>query len=93
MSQTKDFMPDGAYYDMVKEYLFQTGAIKTCPIHGNILIDSGFDTDDLYAMVTDTYNKDYGDELPVSYDAFHEIVQDIMRSTFDDCPECHHAME
>lgn len=60
MSQTKDFMPDGAYYDMVKEYLFQIGAIESCPIHGNVLIDNGFDTEYMYAMVTDAYKKDHG---------------------------------
>lgn len=93
MSQTKDFMPDGAYYDMVKDYLFQIKAIESCPIHGNVLIDNGFDTENLYAMVTDEYKKDCGNELPVSYDAFHELVDEIMQEAVDECPECHHAME
>lgn len=93
MSQTKDFMPDGAYYDMVKDYLFQIGAIESCPIHGNVLIDNGFDTENLYAMVTDEYKKDCGNELPISYSAFHELVDEIMKETVDECLECHHAME
>ena len=93
MSRTKDFMPDGEYYEEVKSYLFQIGAITTCPIHGNILIDCGLDTDEMYAKVTAAYKKDYGNKPPFSYTVFHELVQDIMRDTFADCPECHHAME
>ncbi len=93
MSRTKDFMLDGIYYEDVKNYLFQVGAITTCPIHGNILIDNGLDTNELYAKVTTAYKRDYGNQLPVSYSAFHELVQDIMRDTFNDCPECRHAME
>ena len=93
MSQTKDFMPDGAYYDMVKDYLFRIGAIKNCPIHRNVLIDNGFDTEYMYDMVTDVYKKDCGNELPISYSAFHELVDEIMKETVDECLECHHAME
>ncbi len=93
MSQTKDFMPDGAHYDMVKDYLFQIGAIESCPIHGNVLIDNSFDTKEMYAMVTSAYKKDYGNELPISYFDFHKLVDEIMKNTFYDCPECHHAME
>ncbi len=93
MSQTKDFMPDGAYYDMVKEYLFRIGAIKNCPIHGNVLIERDSDTEYMYAMVTDAYKKDCGNELPISYSAFHELVDEIMQEAVDECRECHHAME
>ena len=93
MSRTKDFMPDGIYYEDVKNYLFKIGAIETCPIHGNIQIDRGLDTDEMYARVTAAYKKDYGNNPPFSYTVFHKLVQDIMRDTFDDCPECRHAME
>lgn len=93
MSRTKDFMPDGIYYEDVKNYLFQIGAIETCPIHGNILIDRGLDEREMYARVTSAYKKDCSGDLPISYSAFHELVQDIMRYTFDACPECRHAME
>lgn len=93
MSQTKDFMPDGAYYDMVKEYLFRIGAIESCPIHGNVLTDNGFDTEYMYAMVTDAYKKDHGNELPISYSDFQGLVDEIMKETVDECPECQHEME
>lgn len=93
MSRTKDFMQDGIYYEDVKNYLFQIGAIETCPIHGNILIDRGLDEREMYARVTSAYKKDCSGDLQISYSAFHELVQDIMRDTFADCPECHHAME
>lgn len=93
MSRTKDFMPDGAHYEMVKGYLFQIGAIENCPYHGNILIDCCLNEDVLYAKVTSAYKKDYGGDLPVSYSDFREIVQDIMKNTSYECPECQHEME
>lgn len=93
MSQTKDFMPDGTHYEMVKDYLFQIGAIESCPIHENVLIDNGFDTESLYAMVTDAYKKDCGNELPISYSDFHKLVDEITKDAPYECRECHHAME
>ncbi|HAW34257.1 MAG TPA: hypothetical protein DCX19_06515 [Alphaproteobacteria bacterium] len=54
----------------------------------NIPESAGF-----FEKLKDMLKKDCGNELPISYSAFHELVDEIMQEAVDECPECHHAME
>ncbi len=74
--------------EIATDILLKIEAIKTCPIHDDILLDQYFGEDECYARATALYKKEYGSHLPYSFEAFHDAIKEVSSETYDECPDC-----
>lgn len=87
MSRTKSLTDlNGELGEIVKTILFEIGAVKTCPIHEDVLIDNFVDDKNQLAKECDLYTEavkgDFSDE------DFDEMIEMIMATTHNSCPYC-----